>query len=143
MRVCVCGPALYRTPYAVCTYNIPTRADVHIAWMARKSGVDGTTTRKRPFTIDVVYTNIRLIDQSTHPYGGLWSIVSRRSTRDGAGVIHYIHRLPHIHISFPILRVLVKGLKYANSFFLKFFASPAQYIRENLATQEMFRIFTG
>ena len=111
--------------------------------MARKSGVDGTKTRKRPFTIDIVYTNIWSIDQSTHPYGGLWSIVSRRSTRDGAEIIHYIHRLPHIHTYFPNLRVLVKGLKYANPFFLKFFASPAQYIRENLATQEMFRIFTG
>jgi hypothetical protein len=99
--------------------------------MARKSGVDGTTTRKRPFTIDVVYTNIWSIDQSTHPYGGLWSIVSRRFARDGAGVVHYIHRLPHIHTSFPSLRALVKGLKYAISFFSKIFCiSCAVYTRE-------------
>ena len=63
--------------------------------------------------------------------------------RVGAGIPRRVNYLPHIHTHFPILRVLVKGLKPTNSFFLKFFASPAQYIRGDLAPQETFRIFTG
>ena len=84
-----------------------------------------------------------MIDKSTYCFYGLYSHVATFFTRDGAGIPHYIHRLPHTHIHFSILRVLVKGLKFTNSFFLKFFTYPAKYIRENLAPQEMFRTFTG
>lgn len=84
-----------------------------------------------------------MIDKPTHRFNGLHSYVTILFTRDGAGIPHYIHRLPHTHTHFPILRVLVKGLKSTNSFFLKFFTYPAKYIRENLAPQEMFRTFTG
>ena len=84
-----------------------------------------------------------MIDKPTHRLNGLYSHVVVLLTRDGAGIPHYIHRLPHMHTHFPILRVLVKGLKSTNSFFLKFFTYPVKYIRENLASQETFRTFTG